>query len=480
MLVIEYGADLFLKDDYGLSPLLNAARKNCILVIEAAQPAFDCFKHQEIWEEAVNESLFCGSHDSYFFLKKYINNETDYHILNFELITANGPFQFSPNPIKYELIDIFDKICNGLNILNNIWNIDTKNIIPIESNIIFIDEEYIFDKNIKKLINDCIMNRTLVNYLVDNKGNNNEIVEDILDNTANKTLIGIDLEYYSTDRNGCVCLLQISDGYTTLVIDTIKLRDHISKCNMLHRLFLNKNIIKIFHGAGGCDLRWLLCDFGFHFFNIFDTYNTSKIYFKKNKINGGLSLEYISNYFLNYPLQKIYQQSDWRIRPLPKPMIRYAANDACVLPFLCRKILKELMGNSSTRNTHTLISDNQIITNPTSTSHSHNDTITDQTPANHNETITNQTLTSHNDTITNQSSTSHNGTISNETSDSYNDVLINHTSTNIISDVSLAFIHSNRQTILEGIFINDTFSKNKILQKLPMFPGYHQILKFKI
>jgi ribonuclease D len=41
-------------------------------------------------------------------------------------------------------------------------------------------------------------------------------------------------------------------------------------------------------------------------------------------------------------MSKDYQVSEWRIRPIPFPMIDYARRDSMILPFLARKMLNRV------------------------------------------------------------------------------------------------------------------------------------------
>lgn len=45
--------------------------------------------------------------------------------------------------------------------------------------------------------------------------------------------------------------------------------------------------------------------------------------------------------YLNYEMNKDFQQADWRIRPLFKEMIEYASIDAEILPFIFIEQMKE-------------------------------------------------------------------------------------------------------------------------------------------
>lgn len=85
--------------------------------------------------------------------------------------------------------------------------------------------------------------------------------------------------------------------------------------------------IKIFHAYEN-DVKWLHEDFGLKVNN--NVVDTSKIYMYCHTMKKGESvgLRTLSQNYLLYKMDKNFQRSDWRIRPLFKEMIQYAAIDA--------------------------------------------------------------------------------------------------------------------------------------------------------
>ena len=61
---------------------------------------------------------------------------------------------------------------------------------------------------------------------------------------------------------------------------------------------------------------------------------------RQDKKNMSIGLKKLAEVYLNYRMSKDFQRSDWRIRPLFKEMIQYAAIDAEILPFIYVALLK--------------------------------------------------------------------------------------------------------------------------------------------
>jgi ribonuclease D len=109
------------------------------------------------------------------------------------------------------------------------------------------------------------------------------------------------------------------------------LRKEVTK--YLKNIFENPAVLKIFHGCDN-DLAWLISNFELYTRNIFDTARAF-LSFQKVIVNCKTykavhlpSLGYLSKFFLHTELDKSYQRSDWRIRPLTDNMLQYALNDA--------------------------------------------------------------------------------------------------------------------------------------------------------
>jgi len=145
--------------------------------------------------------------------------------------------------------------------------------------------------------------------------------------------IGFDLEadsmYHFSEK---VCLLQVASKNTAFAVDTLKIKD----LSLLKPLFLNKDIVKVFHGAD-YDVRSLFRDFGIEIRNLFDTELASR--FLGIKETG---LEAVLNNRFNVRLEKKYQKKDWSERPLSPDMLNYALNDVRHLILLSEILEKEL------------------------------------------------------------------------------------------------------------------------------------------
>ncbi|KAL7137145.1 hypothetical protein ABFS83_10G073100 [Erythranthe nasuta] len=137
----------------------------------------------------------------------------------------------------------------------------------------------------------------------------------------------VDLEHNQyRSFQGMTCLMQISTRTEDFVIDTLKLRIHIGP--HLREVFKDPTKKKVMHGADR-DIIWLQRDFGIYVCNMFDTGQASRV-LKLERF----SLEYLLNHFCGVTANKEYQNADWRIRPLPREMIKYAREDTHYLLYI--------------------------------------------------------------------------------------------------------------------------------------------------
>jgi ribonuclease D len=156
---------------------------------------------------------------------------------------------------------------------------------------------------------------------------------DMVNHLVKRKAIAVDLEsdsmYHFREK---VCLLQIASKAKTFIIDPLKLND----VTALHRLFSDKKIKKIFHGAD-YDIRSLFRDFQFEVHNLFDTQLASRFLgFEET------SLEALLQRFFEISLNKHYQKKDWSRRPIPEEMVDYAAKDVSYLLALAAILTKRL------------------------------------------------------------------------------------------------------------------------------------------
>ncbi|CAN4110182.1 unnamed protein product [Withania somnifera] len=137
----------------------------------------------------------------------------------------------------------------------------------------------------------------------------------------------VDLEHNQyRSFQGLTCLMQISTRTEDFVVDTLKLRVHIGP--HLRDIFKDHSKIKVMHGADR-DILWLQRDFGIYVCNMFDTGQASRVL--KLERN---SLEYLLQHFCGVTANKEYQNADWRLRPLPVEMMRYAREDTHYLLYI--------------------------------------------------------------------------------------------------------------------------------------------------
>ncbi|XP_078050895.1 exosome component Rrp6 [Augochlora pura] len=138
--------------------------------------------------------------------------------------------------------------------------------------------------------------------------------------------IAVDLEHHSyRSFQGITCLMQISTADKDYIIDTLALR---SELHELNEIFTKPTILKVFHGAD-LDVQWLQRDLSLYVVNMFDTHQAAK------QLNlPYLSLAYLLKHYCNIDPNKHFQLADWRIRPLPEELERYAREDTHYLLFV--------------------------------------------------------------------------------------------------------------------------------------------------
>ncbi|GIY33202.1 hypothetical protein CEXT_14871 [Caerostris extrusa] len=147
--------------------------------------------------------------------------------------------------------------------------------------------------------------------------------------------IAVDLEHHSyRSFQGFTCLMQISTREEDFIIDTLALR---SELFILNEIFANPKIVKVLHGAD-MDVQWLQRDFGVYIVNLFDTGQAARVLHFAH-----LSLAYLLKHYCKIDMDKQFQLADWRIRPLPEEMIKYAREDTHYLLYVYDCIKNDLI-----------------------------------------------------------------------------------------------------------------------------------------
>ncbi|XP_018316117.1 exosome component 10 [Mycetomoellerius zeteki] len=157
----------------------------------------------------------------------------------------------------------------------------------------------------------------------------------LLEDLRNHKEIAVDLEHHSYRTfQGITCLMQISTIQTDYLIDTLSLR---SELHQLNEIFTRSSILKVFHGAD-MDILWLQRDLSLYIVNMFDTHQAAK------QLNlPYLSLAYLLNKYCGIDPNKHFQLADWRIRPLPLELMKYAREDTHYLLYIKDMLKNELI-----------------------------------------------------------------------------------------------------------------------------------------
>ena len=113
------------------------------------------------------------------------------------------------------------------------------------------------------------------------------------------------------------CLVQVSDGHTVFLVDSIKVSDRPA----LAALFSDPGTTKVLHAAEQ-DVLYLRRDFGVEIRPLFDTMIAAQLLGKKSVGLAGLLQEYFG-----VTLDKGCQRDDWSRRPLTVRQMAYAAED---------------------------------------------------------------------------------------------------------------------------------------------------------
>lgn len=108
-------------------------------------------------------------------------------------------------------------------------------------------------------------------------------------------------------------------------------------------IFADQTIVKIGHSIGGLDVRCLHRDFGIVICNAFDTYEASRVLNVSSHGLAAVCQHYGLQHSQDYKdLKDIYQTTDWRQRPLSKPMILYGRYDVHYLIQLRTLMMRDL------------------------------------------------------------------------------------------------------------------------------------------
>jgi ribonuclease D len=145
-----------------------------------------------------------------------------------------------------------------------------------------------------------------------------EAFDSAMQRVAKQKIVAVDIEadslYSYYDK---VCLIQISVPGEDLIVDPLRKID----LSAFGELLADGDVVKVLHGAD-YDLRVLNRDFGFTVSNLIDTSVAAQLLGDE-----ALGLNALLERNFGVKLDKSHQRADWARRPLPSPMLEYAAAD---------------------------------------------------------------------------------------------------------------------------------------------------------
>ena len=136
--------------------------------------------------------------------------------------------------------------------------------------------------------------------------------------------------------------MQISTRTEDFIVDTLALFKQLG--DALRPIFDNPRIVKVLHGADS-DVEWLQRDFGLYLVNMFDTGQAARTLGMKQ-----FGLAFLLQTYCSVLADKKYQLADWRVRPLPEEMGKYAREDTHYLLYVYDRIRLDLLQEGIKRN----------------------------------------------------------------------------------------------------------------------------------
>src|SRR5256714_10246959 len=157
---------------------------------------------------------------------------------------------------------------------------------------------------------------------------------------ANVDLLAVDTEGASFHRFvDRIYLLQLSTRDRSAILDPLALSADVLR--PLGAMLEDASLEKVFHDAD-YDLRLLERDYGWHVRKIFDTRVAAQLLGLK-----AFGLAALLERYFDVKLDKKHQRADWSMRPLPKDMLEYAAQDTKYLLDLRNRLKNELSAKGS-------------------------------------------------------------------------------------------------------------------------------------
>ncbi|NP_001170525.1 uncharacterized protein LOC100384536 [Zea mays] len=212
----------------------------------------------------------------------------------------------------------------------------TRRVHPLEN----LPVEQFVDRNVpdREPVKPADLEDTPFTLVQDHKG-----LTELAKKLKSVTEFAVDLEHNQyRSFQGLTCLMQISTRTEDFIVDTLKLRIYIGL--YLQEPFKDPTKRKVMHGADR-DIMWLQRDFHIYVCNLFDTGQASRVLQMERN-----SLEHLLLHFCGVTAKKEYQNADWRSRPLPDEMIKYAREDTHYLLYIYDLMRQRLQRESTFEN----------------------------------------------------------------------------------------------------------------------------------
>jgi len=161
------------------------------------------------------------------------------------------------------------------------------------------------------------------------------------------TELAFDVEAYNANKyKQATCLLQLCTNLNDEYIIDVFAPGVWDEVSLLQDVFAKSSVVKIGHGISGIDIPCLHRDFGIFVINAFDTLEAAM----RLRLHGYLSLAKLCKYY-NLPddlerhskLKELYQNCDWRERPLKVDQIEYGILDVRYLIQLRRLLIRDIL-----------------------------------------------------------------------------------------------------------------------------------------
>ena len=170
----------------------------------------------------------------------------------------------------------------------------------------------------------------------------------VVDTLSGIKEFSVDLQNY-TYRSflGMTCLMSITTSTETFLIDSLKLWKSM---NIMQKVFADPSIVKVFLGSE-LDIKYLQRDFGIYVINMFDVVKAALIL---GSTFSGNPLPYLLKEMCDITLEQIHQYSDWRARPIPYKMIRYAKQASHYLLYMYNELKIQLINKTKEKTSSNL------------------------------------------------------------------------------------------------------------------------------